>query len=88
MTSPEFAKTKSIVTSVLLMVIAGFFPALVMGALGWTSAVNVAMLGGLATFLACTMGRGWHAGLVISVPFSIDSIHGLSHLTHLRRPSC
>ncbi len=71
MTSPEFAKTKSIVTSVLLMVIAGFSPALVMGALGWTSAVNVAMLGGLATFLACTMGRGWHAGLVISVPFSI-----------------
>ena len=71
MTSPEFAKTKSIVTSVLLMVIAGFAPALVMGALGWKSAVSVAMLGGLATFLASTMGRGWQTGLVIAVPFSV-----------------
>lgn len=71
MTSAELAKTKAIATSVLLMVIAGFAPAGVMGALGWRSAVSVAMLGGLATFLACTMGRGWQTGLVIAVPFSV-----------------
>ncbi len=65
------AKTKSIAISVILMVVAGFAPAIVMGALGWKSAVSVAMLGGLATFLACTMGRGWHTGLVMAVPFSI-----------------
>jgi hypothetical protein len=53
------------------MVIAGFAPAIVMGALGWKSAVSVAMLAGLATFMACTMGRGWHTGLVMAVPFSI-----------------
>ena len=71
MTSSDLANAKSIVTSVLLMVIAGFAPAMVMGALGWKSAVSVSMLGGLATFLASTMGRGWQTGLVIAVPFSI-----------------
>ena len=71
MTSPGLAKTKSIVVSVLLMVIAGFAPAIVMGALGWKSAVSVAMLGGLVTFLACTMGRGAQTGLIIAVPFSV-----------------
>jgi len=63
--------TTSIAFSVVLMVIAGFAPAVLMGVLGWKSAVSVAMLGGLATFLACTMGRGWQTGLMISVPFSI-----------------
>lgn len=71
MTAERLAKTKSIVISVALMVIAGFSPAIFMGALGWKSAVSVAMLGGLATFLACTMGRGWHTGIVLAVPFSI-----------------
>lgn len=71
MTSAKFAQTKTITTSILLMVIAGFSPAIVMGALGWKSAVSMAMLGGLATFMACTMGRGWHTGLVMAVPFSV-----------------
>jgi hypothetical protein len=71
MTSTKLAQTKSITTSILLMVIAGFSPAIVMGALGWKSAVSVAMLGGLATFMACTMGKGWHTGLVMAVPFSV-----------------
>ncbi|MEY4137606.1 MAG: hypothetical protein RL205_1734 [Actinomycetota bacterium] len=71
MTSARLAKTKSVATSILLMVIAGFAPAVVMGAIGWKSAVSVAMLGGLATFMAATMGRGWQTGLVIAVPFSI-----------------
>jgi hypothetical protein len=73
MTSSGPTKTKAIVTSVLLMVVAGFAPAIVMGALGWKVAVSVAMLGGLATFLATTMGRGWQTGLVIAVPFSVAS---------------
>lgn len=69
--APKFAKTKGIAISVLLMVIAGFAPAIVMGALGWKSAVSVAMLAGLAVFMACTMGKGWTSGLIIAVPFSI-----------------
>ena len=72
-TPPKFAKTKYIAISVLLMVFAGFAPAIVMGALGWKSAVSVAMLGGLATFLASSMGKGWQTGLVIAVPFSVFS---------------
>ena len=71
MTSSKRAKVTAIATSVLLMVIAGFAPAIVMGVLGWQSAVNVAMLGGLAAFLACVMGRGWQTGLVIAVPYSV-----------------
>jgi len=71
MTSTTPSKTKSLVTSILLMVIAGFAPAIVMGILGWQSAVSVAMLGGLVTFLACSMGQGWRTGLIIAVPFSI-----------------
>ena len=71
MTSAGVAKTKTIAIAVLLMVIAGFAPAIVMGALGWKSAVSVAMLGGLATFLACSMGRGWQTGMIIAVPFSV-----------------
>ena len=55
------------------MVIAGFAPAIVMGALGWKNAVSVAMLAGLATFLACTMGKGWQSGLIIAAPFSVIS---------------
>lgn len=70
-TPQKFAKTKNIVISVLLMVIAGFSPAIVMGALGWKSAVSVAMLAGLASFMACTMGKGWSSGLIIALPFSI-----------------
>lgn len=68
---PRFAKTKGIVISVLLMVIAGFAPAIAMGALGWKSAVSVAMLAGLATFMACTMGKGWTSGLILALPFSV-----------------
>ena len=71
MTSALRAQTKNITISIVLMVIAGFAPAIVMGALGWKSAVSVAMLGGLATFMACTMGKGWHTGLVMAVPFSL-----------------
>ena len=71
MTSTKASKTKSIVITVVLMVVAGFAPAIAMGALGWHAAVSVAMLGGLVTFLACVMGRGWHTGLMIAVPFSI-----------------
>jgi Fusaric acid resistance protein-like len=71
MASTRLATTKNLAVSVLLMVIAGFAPAIVMGALGLKGAVSVAMLGGLAIFLAGTMGRGWLTGLVISVPFSI-----------------
>lgn len=69
--APRFAKTKNIAISVLLMVIAGFAPAIVMGALGWKSAVSVAMLAGLAAFMACTMGKGWSSGLILAVPFSV-----------------
>ena len=69
--APKFAKTKNIAISVFLMVFAGFSPAIVMGALGWKSAVSVAMLAGLATFMACTMGKGWTSGLIIAVPFSV-----------------
>ena len=71
MTSTKASKTKSIVITVVLMVVAGFAPAIAMGALGWHAAVSVAMLGGLVTFLACIMGRGWQTGLMISVPFSL-----------------
>jgi len=71
MASSALATTKSLAISILLMVIAGFTPAIVMGALGWKSAVSVAMLGGLATFLAGTMGRGWQTGAIISLPLAI-----------------
>jgi hypothetical protein len=74
MTTPKETKSaaaKSIVISVLLIVVAGYVPAIIMGALGWKSAVSLAMLGGMATFLACTMGKGWHTGLIIAVPFSV-----------------
>lgn len=71
MTAPKFAKTKAISISVILMVIAGFAPAIAMGALGWKSAVSVAMLAGLATFMASTMGKGWQTGLIIALPFSV-----------------
>lgn len=53
------------------MVLAGFSPAIIMGALGWKSAVSVAMLAGLASFMACTMGKGWKSGLIIALPFSV-----------------
>ena len=71
MTVHKFAQTRAIAISVLLMMVAGFAPAIVMGALGWKSAVGVAKLAGLATFLACTMGKGWQTGLIIAVPYSV-----------------
>ncbi len=56
---------------VVLMVIAGFAPAILMGFLGWTDGVNIAILSGLAVFIACMGGTGWRTGLVISLPFAL-----------------
>jgi Fusaric acid resistance protein-like len=62
---------KTLVFDVALMVIAGFAPAILMGLLGWTDGVNVAILSGLAVFIACMGGTGWRTGLVISLPFAL-----------------
>jgi hypothetical protein len=62
---------KTLSVDVALMVIAGFAPAILMGFLGWTDGVNIAILSGLAVFIACMGGTGWRTGLVISVPFAI-----------------
>lgn len=64
-------QAKSLVLGVVLMVIAGLAPAIVMGALGWHDAVSVAILSGLAAFIACNGGKGWHTGLIIAGPFSV-----------------
>jgi hypothetical protein len=53
------------------MVIAGFAPAILMGFLGWTDGVNIAILSGLAVFIACMGGTGWRTGLVITLPFAL-----------------
>ncbi|MEY4137605.1 MAG: hypothetical protein RL205_1733 [Actinomycetota bacterium] len=62
---------KKIVFAMLLLNIAAFAPAIVLGALGWHDAVNVAMLAGLASFMACGMGSGWVTGLRTAVPFAV-----------------
>ena len=38
---------RTLTFDVILMIVAGFLPAIVMGLLGWTGAVNVAILAGL-----------------------------------------
>ncbi len=53
------------------MVIAGFAPAILMGFLGWSTGINIAILSGLAVFIACMGGTGWRTGLVISLPFAL-----------------
>lgn len=63
-------QARTLVVDVILMVVAGFAPAILMGILGWTSGVNVAILSGLAVFIACMGGTGWRTGLVIVVPFT------------------
>jgi hypothetical protein len=57
--------------SMVMLNIAAFAPAIFLGALGWHDAVFVAMLAGLASFMACFMGSGWKTGLRVSVPFSV-----------------
>lgn len=66
-------QARTLIVDVALMIIAGFTPAIVMGLVGWTSAVNIAILAGLAVFIACMGGTGWRTGLVISVPFALLS---------------
>lgn len=62
---------RTLAVDVALMVIAGFVPAIVLGLLGWTNGVTVAILAGLAVFIACMGGNGWRTGLVISLPFAM-----------------
>jgi len=68
-TAARQAKTLVLVLS--LLVIAGFLPAITLGIVGWSSGVNVAILSGLAAFIACMGGTGWRTGLVITVPFAL-----------------
>jgi len=62
---------KMITLAVALMSIASFAPAIVLGAFGWFDAVNVAILAGLAAFLASATGSGWRTGLRIALPFAV-----------------
>lgn len=64
-------QAKRLAFDVSLMVIAGFAPAIVLGLIGWTDGVNVAILSGLAVFIACMGGTGWRTGLIISLPFAL-----------------
>lgn len=64
-------QARTLVVDVALMVIAGFAPAILMGFLGWTDGVNIAILSGLAVFIACMGGTGWRTGLVIALPFAV-----------------
>lgn len=65
------AVAKKIILAMVLLNVAAFAPAIVLGILGWHDAVFVAMLAGLAAFFACGMGSGWVTGLRISVPFAV-----------------
>jgi hypothetical protein len=62
---------KKIVLALILINVAAFAPAILLGALGFQDAVGVAMLVGLATFMACATGSGWRTGLRISAPFAV-----------------
>jgi hypothetical protein len=62
---------RTLVVAVVLMVIAGFVPAFVMGLVGWADGVNVGFLAGTAVLIACLGGTGWRTGLVISLPFAL-----------------
>ena len=64
-------QTKTLAFDVVLMVVAGFAPAIVMGFAGWSNGVNVAILSGLAIFIACMGGTGWRTGLFVSLPFAM-----------------
>lgn len=72
MTTP-IQTMKKLAIDVPLMVIAGFVPAIVIGMLGWEGGVNVAILSGLAVFIACMGGTGWRTGLVIALPFAVTA---------------
>lgn len=74
-------QVKTLAGDVTLMVIAGFVPAIVLGLLGWTAGVNIAILSGLAVFIACMGGNGWRSGLIISAPFAVFA--GLADLVAL-----
>lgn len=62
---------KTLVSGVVLMVVAGFAPAIVAGLLGWSNASNIAIMAGLAAVVACMGGSGWRTGLQLALPFSI-----------------
>jgi hypothetical protein len=64
-------QARTLILGVLLMVVAGFAPAIAMGVVGWSNGVPVAILAGLAVFIACIGGTGWRTGLVISLPFAL-----------------
>ena len=64
-------QVRTLTVDVILMIVAGFLPAIVMGFLGWTGGVNIAILAGLAVFIACMGGNGWRTGLIISAPFAL-----------------
>ena len=55
-------QTRTLTFDVVLMVVAGFAPAIAMGLAGWSNGVNVAILSGLAVFIACMGGTGWRTG--------------------------
>ena len=62
---------KKIVFLLVLMNVAAFAPAILLGVLGWTDAVFIGMLVGLSSFVACLMGSGWKTGIRVAVPFSV-----------------
>lgn len=72
-------QTKTLSLGVVLMVVAGFVPAIAMGLAGWSNGVQVAILSGLAVFIACMGGTGWRTGLIISLPFAL--LAGLTEWT-------
>lgn len=57
--------------AVALMVITGLLPSLGIGLLGWDTGTNIAMLAGIAVFMACIGGNGWRTGLAICLPFAV-----------------
>lgn len=63
--------TRKLVLGVVLMVVAGFLPALILLGFGGHDASSVATLAGLAVFMACLTGTGWRVGLVIAAPFAL-----------------
>jgi len=62
---------KKIVLALVLMNVAAFAPAAILGVLGWQDAVFIAMLAGLSSFMASLMGSGWKTGIRVAVPFSV-----------------
>ena len=66
-------KTRTLVVALIIVVVATFAPAVVVGALGWTSVLPVAMMAGLAASMATAMGRGWRTALAMAAPYAIFS---------------